>query len=504
MVDTVFVDKQTLVPAAWLNDVNNIAYGLPASTDTKGSGLVYFDPTLNYTVQSIGAAVRDSEWSLFWFPAVRSAVAAGTDCTSAVQAVVSLKIAAGGGSLYAPRAPTGGAWLFNGGGAQPDGYKNGILMPFTTVNPDPSKSLKIRGEKGVTFKCGSNNMILIRRSGNFGCIEDLVLDSNGKTGCILDGVVPEDMTQTTTLASQQFMVAERIYYTVGPGNTGRWIQPGPRVTGSDSGCFYMLWRSCTSNSPGGGRHVRSDKGSTWAIDGNRLTRSWFEKDTQLRGNVGYDLVVGSEISIDGHEELIADGVTPLATPTARNIGPLCSNIVFMNGYSESCTESFVCSTAGIVSSYAYVPASGGTTDFRANVKCYGDGGVNIRTFTPVLNSSGGGAQGAATSDGDCERIGNTVFGRITISAAKGTLAAGSLTISGLPYQAKTGKQYPINVAEWDSVTLIAPNNSVGGFISGATLSLRKTRVDGGGATSLTVAEIGATVFINISFQFQVS
>lgn len=476
---------------------------LADTTDqTKGSALIGFNPQLTYPDYTLGASLAAEEWNLFWFTGVRAAVTAGTDCTAAVAAVVALRVASGGGTLYAPRAPVGGAWLFSGGTTQPDGYKNGILMPFSSVNPDPTKGLRIRGEQGTVFKCGSNNMILIRRSRNFGVIDDLVLDANGKTGCILDAVVPEDMTQTTTQVSQQYMYASRIQYLIGPGNTGRWIQPGPRVAGADSGCFYMVWRDCVSTSAGGGgRHVRSNKGSTWGTDSNRLTRAWFLSETTMRGNVGYDFDVGSEITIEGNDELIADGTSPYATPTARKIASTCSNIIFRGGYSEACTESFVCGSPGVVSCYGYIPASGGTTDFRANVRSYGDGGINTRTFTPVLASSGGGAQGAGTSTGYCERVGNTVEGWITINVGKGTLAAGSLSISGLPYAAKTGGQYAISVSEFSGVNLTAPNTLVGGFISSATITLRKSRVDGASSTSINVSEINDPVSMTINFSF---
>jgi len=41
MADTTFVDNVTVVPAAWLNDVNNVTYDLPDSADTaKGDALI--------------------------------------------------------------------------------------------------------------------------------------------------------------------------------------------------------------------------------------------------------------------------------------------------------------------------------------------------------------------------------------------------------------------------------------------------------------------------------
>jgi hypothetical protein len=481
----------------------NIADVASAGNGAGMSG--YGGPTLNYAASTVGAALNDAEWSLFWFPAVRAAVLAGTDCTAAVQAVVNLKVAAGGGSLYAPRAPAGGAWLFNGGVAQPDGYKNGILLPFSAVNADPRTGIKIRGEKGTTFKCGSNNMILVRISRNCSGLQDVVLDYNAKSSVILCGIVPEDMTQTTTLVSQSFITLDNVDRLGGAGCDGIVFQPGPRVGASDSGCFYHEIRGGYSNFPGGGRHVLSQKGTTWAVDGNRITRTNFVNQRLLRGNTGYQLEVGTEVTFDNcYEELIADGVTPNATPCARIIKAPCANIRFKDGYSEACTTSVSVPGPNIITSrgYSFTSASDVPT-FLANVTSYEDYlRGNTPTLTPALQSTGGGATAGGTQTGFFWRQGKICFFKIDITnVGKGTLAAGNLSITGLPASANAnmGTQW-VTVQVWSGVTTSpAANTVLSAFVAagGSTLNLRKSRNDGAGDTGLTVAELGATVSLSI-------
>ena len=506
MPDITFIDKITAIPAAWLNQVNRLVNDIVASGDANKAGtLVPFDANLVYS-GGLSRALRDNEWNLFWFPAVRSAVAAGTDCTAAVQAVIALRVAAGGGSLYAPRAPAGGAWLFSGGAASPDGYKNGALFPFSTVNFDPTTGLHLRGEKGCTWKVGADNVMLIRISRNNSSIQEIVLDSNGKSNVILCGIVPEDMTQTSTLVSQSFIDLVRVDMLGGAGVEGLVIQPGPRVLGADSGCFYHNIHGGVSNFVGGGRHVYLKKGATWATDGNRPTRTNFIGRRLLRGNAGYYLDVGSEINLIGcHEELIATGVTPVATPVARYISANCSNITFVAGYSEGCTKA-VTAFASNIYSLGYIPASGSNLDWRGYASAFMDGTDDSASWTPGVNSSGGGAQGAATSTGRLTKYGKIVHFVAQISAAKGTLGAGSISISGLPFIADsswTGADFQgVPVTKMDGITLGAGFVGLTSYVSGATISLRKMHGAGAGMSNLLVADCSDPIVFTVQGWFK--
>lgn len=481
-------------------DVDNITSSigeLTGSLVTQGSGLVNFDPTLNYAVNTIGFAARSQEWNAWWFSGVRAAVIAGTDCTASVQAAINLMVASGRGTMFFPKA----SYLFTGA-AGSDTYANGILLPFTQVNPDSTAGIILRGESGTTFKCNANNMVLLRTARNNVTIKDITLSANSKTGVILWGIVPESMTQTTTLVSQQIITGHNVNLIGGASVDGIVIQPGPWVASSDSGCFYMNFYGIRSEFVGGGRHVYFKKNADWATHANRPTRICFYGAHLMRGNAGYHMEVASEVELHGcFEELINSDTTPLATPTARHISADCSNLTFFGGYSEACSLSVNAVAAGIIRSYGYIPASGSDATWIANVSAFGDATSEDRSWTPVLVSSGGGTQGAATSTGRVAKLGKIAYFTCQVSAAKGTLAAGTLTVTGLPYIADTGWAgaglQGMPAVSWSNITFTANVFTMDAYISGSTLSMRKLHAAGAGPAGLTLAECADPVIFTV-------
>jgi hypothetical protein len=473
-----------------------------SATYTQGAGLVSFDPELAYTAPSLGWILQQSKWSVMWFDAVRIAVAAGTDCTAAVQAVYDLMITAGRKSLFFPAHSNG--YVFSGGTASADGYKNGLLLRFTSVNADPATSIVIEGEGATVFKCNADNMILIRVARNNVTIRDITLDYNSRSSVILCGIVPEDMTQTTTLVSQSFVDLVNVGRVGGAGCDGLVIQPGPHVTGSDSGCFYHNVIGGYSNFVGGGRHVHVKKNVDWSTVPIWVTRSNFIGQRLSRGNVGYQFDDGGQICLIGcNEEAINSGTTPAATPTARIVGVDCDNIQFFGGYSENCSKS-VTMSANNVQSWGYVPASGSNTDWRTYARAWADETDDSLSFTPVLVGSGGGTQGAGTALGYSSKQGKTVHATIQISLAKGTLA-GNLTISGLPFVADTawGSQN-LEVTSWSGITLGANYVKLNAVVSGAGITLQKQHGQGAGVASLGVADCSDPIVFTIQGTYQAS
>lgn len=420
-----------------------------------------------------------------------------TDATAAFAAAMTAIVSAGAGRILIPQ----GTYLLNGGTASADGYKNGLLVPFLQVNADEKKTIVIEGEGGSVLKCGSNNMMLTRIARNNVRLNNVTLDCNSKTGVVLCGIVPEDITQTSTQVSQSYCTLDEVNRVGGASVDGILIQPGPRVTGSDSGCFYHNIIGGVSNFVGGGRHVYLKKGPTWATDANRPTRTNFIGQRLVRGNVGYYMEVGSEILLEGcNEELITSGVTPLATPTARYVTSDCSNIRFVGGYSEGCSASFEGPTSTVVASYGYIPASGSDTTFRARVSSYDDG-ISPVALTVTLTSSGGGAQGASNSAGLAYKAGKLVSFQIEVNVAKGTLAAGNLSLNSvLPWSVSTTAPSlgGISVSQTGAITLGAGYDAVGGFITGSSITLRKFSTTGTGSAALTLAECGDPVQLIIS------
>lgn len=467
---------------------------------SKGSGLPSFDPTLNYAARTIGWAQKQSRWSVLWFNDVRTAVEAGTDCTAAVQAVYDLMISSGRRSLFFPAHPNG--YVFNGGATSGDGYKNGILLRFTTVNADPATSIVIEGEGSTIFKCGANNMVLLRISRNNVTVRDITLDYNSKSSVILCGIVPEDMTQTTTLVSQSFVDLVNVGRVGGPGADGIVMQPGPHVGGADSGCFYHNVYGGYANFIGGGRHVHLKKNADWATVPNWVTRTNFFGQRLTRGNVGYQFDDGGQICLIGcNEEAINSGTTPSATPTARIIGPDCDGIQFFGGYSENCSKS-VTMSANNVQSWGYVPASGSNTDWRTYARAWADSTDDDLSWTPVLDASGGGTQGAGTALGRLTKQGKTTSVTIQISLAKGTLS-GNLSISGLPFVADTawGSQN-LEVTSWSGITLGTNYVKLNAVVSGAAITLQRQHGQGAGVAPLTVADCGDPIVLTIQGTFQ--
>jgi hypothetical protein len=118
----------------------------------------------------------------------------------------------------------------------------------------------------------------------------------------------------------------------------------------------------------------------------------------------------------------------------------------------------------------------------------------------VLGSSGGGAQGASTSSGLARKQGKNVEFTCEMSVAKGTLSAGTLTITGLPYPVSAAAPgvAAIYIGQHGAITLAANYAAVGGFINGATIALRKTSITGFSATALTLAECDDPVELLLS------
>lgn len=415
------------------------------------------------------------------------------DCRAAVQAAVTAAVTGGVKKIRSP----GKGYLINGV-ASSDTVNNGILFPYSQVNYDPSHQILFEGDgMGTVFRCGSTGMVMFRASRNHVLIRDLSIDGNSLSNTWGIGAVPEDMTSTTAVVGNSNLTVEN----VGRMNLteGLVYMPGAHDAGSDSGAFYHTVRGGFSNN--NTRHIYTKKNADWATNPNRPTRCNFFDQALLRGNVGYYLEVGSEINIHGgHEELIDDGTSPLATPTARYVSADCTNVNFFGGYSESCSASFD-GGANNVNSWGYLPASGATTDWRTYANAWADGIDDSSSWTPVLASSGGGAEGASTSTGKLTKHGKIVFFTAQVSVAKGTLGAGTLSVTGLPFVTDTawtgaGLQ-GMAVVSWSGITFSANVFTMDAYISGATLNLRKLHAAGAGPAGLTLAECADPVVFTI-------
>jgi hypothetical protein len=161
---------------------------------------------------------------------------------------------------------------------------------------------------------------------------------------------------------------------------------------------------------------------------------------------------------------------------------------------------FDCGEAGIVTGYGYIPASGADADWLAYASSYDDK-VSGRTWTPVISSSGGGAQGTMTHTSWIDRIGRMVKFNTEISCTKGTLAAGTLSISGLPYVGRTGALQGVEVTSWSGITFTANVFTMSAFVSSASISLRKLHAAGGSSSGLTLAECADPIVLTVEGEY---
>jgi hypothetical protein len=262
-----------------------------------------------------------------------------TDDRAACQAAITAAIAAGGGAVYFPA----GTYLLTGV-ASSDTSLNGLLIPDTNGVFDTDNGIMLFGD-GIdsVLKANSTNMVVVRNSRLYTTIRDLRIDGGPKTQVIGLGCIPESTTQTTELVDQSFMTVSNIR--IENCRRGMQFQPGPTVSGSDSGCFYHSISNLTSNL--NDEHVLMVSDVTAA--NNRTTRSTFFRCTFLRGNTGINLVAATEIDfVSCNWELISQGTAPFATPVAFYYGdsnPAGINLI--GGYIEACTRGVVAATNAI-------------------------------------------------------------------------------------------------------------------------------------------------------------
>lgn len=266
------------------------------------------------------------------FGAVGDGVA---DDRAAAQSAITYVLAQGGGTVVFPD----GRYLIRSTPSS-DSYDNGILIPWQG-SFQPKKGIRLVGPG--TLACGDTDMTLVRVSDTFVTLDGLTLTPNGKTGCIALAVVPEDRTQTTTKVSQSYCTTMNMVIDDAGGvqfSEGLIYQVGPTILGGDSGNFYhnnFNWRANNVNV-----HIRAYPPADGAS--NFLTRTNFFGGSLLNGNVGFYAGAVGDVAFYGMDfEVINDGTSPLASPTAVYIpdnAPLAyaQHIRLFGGYIEACTR----------------------------------------------------------------------------------------------------------------------------------------------------------------------
>lgn len=427
------------------------------------------------------------------------------DVRAACQAGIAMLIATfgGGGTLYCPA----GLYGINSV-ASSDTSPNGLLIPYAAEDSSYDKGIRILGDGPDTeFKARDSNMVLIRNSRNHTTLENIKINGvSSANGVIGVGVVPENMLSGNGVIPPVYADQSRFSMMncyVENCTEGLKFQPGPQVGGADSGCFFHNVTNCTFNL--NTRGVWFAKNADWSTHPNFTTRAYFWNTKIQRGNCGYYVEVGQTIELHACcEELINSGSSPCATPTARHVSADAALVSFFGGYSEDTSPS-TAYPANILGknnhqSYGYYANYAFPSNWFTNIEVFGTPAFaagNPTSWTPVVASSGGGAQGASTSTGYAYRDGYNINFIANISVAKGTLGAGNLTVTGFPGIALAAAGLQAVGVSGATVTLAANYASVEAYIAGATIALRKGSITGFAPGNLTLAECADPIVMRL-------
>jgi len=198
----------------------------PTSTAADNNGTI-----IKATTISIGRWFRQDQTpvNVRWFGATGNGV---TNDTVAIQAAIHSLIM--GGVVHVPA----GNYLISGG-SPVDSYSTAILIPadetYVIYGDGEATTITISGTDTIGFRCTSSNSTI--EAMQFSSVSGV---GSGNVGI---GLVPEDMTQTTTVVAQDYNVIKSIR--IQNSTIGILLAAGPDVTGSDSSCFYNRFTSVT-------------------------------------------------------------------------------------------------------------------------------------------------------------------------------------------------------------------------------------------------------------------
>lgn len=248
-----------------------------------------------------------------------------TDDRAASQAALNSILTAGGDLIIDGHSVITGI-------STPDGLFNGLVVPFNGFSQEPKVRIVFTGAGKLT--AGRNDTILIRASTPGVEIIQANLSGGGFTNVWGIGFIAEDRTQVITQVSQSFCKAVRPH--IQQCEEGIVIEPGPTITGSDSGAFYITVIDPDLNLNTRGMWLKVSTNSAL----NRPTRTTIAYPRIERGNVGIDLEYATETLILGPNIQFMDRLTlPLAIPSGIRFGTLTENTQIVGGTAEACDRS---------------------------------------------------------------------------------------------------------------------------------------------------------------------
>jgi hypothetical protein len=537
----------TAVGAAY----NSTGVVFVATAPGIGTGTAYVTQYLQTKLQQF-VSVKD-------FGAVGDGV---TDDTAAFTAGVTYLNTLGGGTLCVPQ----GSYLLNGV-AGTDGIKNGVLIPFNSSGGSANgniNTIRLTGDSEYTrLIAGSDNMYVVRLSGSHCEVSNLRIEAGGRSGVTGLGLVPQNLSSTTTFADQSQNTIKKLL--IKGCADAIVLQCGPG-TASTSACYYNNFSDLHIVGAGDGtRGIYLKTGINSGSLNSTCNRNNFYGINLNTLNTGIDIESGDTNNFFGVacENLLA-GTSPSATPTGFIVDNLDGNglanqsnrifggtfeavtrhienannttelygalfdgakilftanpLIIIGGYDPSVTPQIL--PGYVYQQNAYLTGyRSGSIQFTYGA-AFGASPQSVLnyyqkgTWTPTYKGS--------TADptityaiqlGSYERIGNICFINIEIQTNAATGGTGNLQIGDLPFVSAANSGYPQYVALGLSAGF-ATSQPKSAFIASSSNKLTLSLVNNSdyitsalGTPAATVANLSNSAGanrINVNFVYQVA
>lgn len=217
-----------------------------------------------------------------------------------------------------------------------------LVMKFDGSYTQDVTSTRYIDFTGTTIVAGASGITCLRMSHNF-CIvtNPAVINPDGFTEVVAYAISPEDLTQTTTRVSQQFCQLNNPKAT--DVSVGLLLQPGPTVSGANSGAYYHTIKNPVfENVDCGFRFNRSVSGD------NNNTRITIYNPVHVTGNCAFWIESTDSLRVFGGScENITKTTGPADVPcgvrvvkTVSSDSQVAGNLRFYGYYGEVCTRAY--------------------------------------------------------------------------------------------------------------------------------------------------------------------
>lgn len=217
-----------------------------------------------------------------------------------------------------------------------------LVMKFDGSYTQDVTSTRYVDFTGTTIVVGASGITCLRMSHDF-CIvtNPAVINPDGFTEVVAYAISPEDLTQTTARVSQQFCQLNNPKAT--DVSVGVLLQPGPTVSGANSGAYYHTIKNPVfENVDCGFRFNRSVSGD------NNNTRITIYNPVHVTGNCAFWIESTNSLLVFGGScENITKTTGPADVPcgvrvvkTVSSDSQVAGNLRFYGYYGEVCTRAY--------------------------------------------------------------------------------------------------------------------------------------------------------------------